>query len=98
MRVVSGFLFFAAWCACGQTPAARPEFEVADVKPNTSGEALGAGSILPSGQFRAINIPLREVIKFAYSVRDEAITGAPAWINSEHYDINGRAAPVGLEE
>ena len=98
MRVVAGvFLLMVSW-AFGQAPAARPEFDVADVKPNTSGQALGAGSILPSGQFRAINIPLKEVIKFAYSVRDEAIVGAPAWIGSERYDINGKAAPVGLEE
>jgi uncharacterized protein (TIGR03435 family) len=98
MRVVACLLLFMSCCAWGQAPAARPEFEVADVKPNTSGEPLGAGSILPSGQFRAINIPLKEVIKFAYSVRNEAITGAPAWIDSERYDINGKAAPVGLEE
>src|ERR1019366_4849201 len=98
MRVVAGvFLLMVSW-AFGQAPAARPEFDVADVKPNTSGQALGAGSILASCQFRAINVPLKEVIKFAYSVRDEAIVGAPAWIGSERYDINGKAAPVGLEE
>jgi uncharacterized protein (TIGR03435 family) len=98
MRVVSGFFFLMSCCAFGQIPAARPEFEVADVKPNTSGQPLGAGSILPSGQFRAINIPLKELIKFAYKVRNEAIVGAPAWADSERYDINGKTAPVGLEE
>jgi uncharacterized protein (TIGR03435 family) len=108
MRAVSGFLLLMSCCAFGQAeapieeasqaPVARPEFEVVDVKPNTSGQPPGAGSVLPSGQFRAINIPLKEVIKFAYSVRDEAIAGAPAWIDSERYDINGKAAPVGLEE
>src|SRR5579863_6732188 len=98
MRALACLLLLMSCYAWGQTPATRPEFEVADVKPNTSGEAPGAGSILPSGQFRAINIPLREVIKFAYTVRNEAIVGAPAWINSERYDINGKAAPVGLEE
>jgi uncharacterized protein (TIGR03435 family) len=97
MRAIAGLLLFMS-CALGQTPAARPEFEVVDVKPNTSGQPLGAGSILPSGQFRAINIPLREVIKFAYTLRNEAIVGAPAWADSERYDINGKAAPVGLEE
>ena len=89
--VMTGFLF-------GQATGARQEFEVVDVKPNHSGVANGLGGILPSGQFRAVNIPLKEVIKFAFKVREEAIIGAPAWIESEHYDIVGKAAPVGSEE
>jgi uncharacterized protein (TIGR03435 family) len=38
---------------------------------------------------------LKEVIKYAFGVREEAIVGAPAWVDSERYDIVGRAAPVG---
>jgi len=38
------------------------------------------------------------VIKFAFGVRDEAIVGAPAWVDSERFDIVGKAAPVGSEE
>ena len=89
--VITGFLF-------GQATGARQEFEVVDVKPNHSGDPNGLGGILPSGQFRAVNIPLKEVIKFAFKVREEAIVGAPAWIESEHYDIVGKAAPVASEE
>jgi uncharacterized protein (TIGR03435 family) len=79
-------------------PVFGQEFDVVDVKPNHSNEALGSGSILPSGQFRAINIPLKEIIKFAFNVRDEAIIGAPGWVEAEHYDIVGKAPPVGREE
>ena len=61
------------------------------MKPNVSAEALGSGSILPGGQFRAINIPVKEVIKFAFGVREETIVGAPSWTATEHYDIIGRA-------
>lgn len=92
------FLAFSSCWAFGQTPPARPEFDVVDVRLNNSGDDAGTGSILPSGQFRAVNIPLREVIKFAFDVRDEAIVGAPGWIDSEHYDIVGKARPVGAEE
>jgi uncharacterized protein (TIGR03435 family) len=89
---------FTAHSSFAQATAARPEFDVVEVKLNKSGENNGVGSILPSGQFRAINIPLKEVLKFAYGVRDEAITGAPTWVDSEHYDIVGKADPVGREE
>ena len=34
-------------------------------------------AVLPSGQFGAVNIPLKEVIKFVIKVCDEAIAGAP---------------------
>jgi len=40
--------------------AARPEFEVVDIRPNHSGDANGSGGIFPSGQFRAVNIPLKK--------------------------------------
>lgn len=98
MRLVAGVLLALSGWACGQEAGGRPEFEVVDVRPNHSGDVDGAGSILPSGQFRAINIPLKEVIKFAFGVRGEAIVGAPAWVDSEHFDIIGKAAPVGSEE
>ena len=98
VRVLVGFFVFALFVAVGQTRPSRPEFDVVDVKLNKSGENNGVGSILPSGQFRAINIPLKEIVKFGYSLRDEAIVGAPAWMDSEHYDIVGKADPVGVEE
>ena len=91
LLVIIGGLF-------GQATGAGLEFDVVDVKPNNSGDANGSGSILPSGQFRAINIPLKEVIKFAFNVREEAIVGAPAWTESQPYDIIGKASPVGSEE
>jgi uncharacterized protein (TIGR03435 family) len=98
MRVVGGLLLLASCWAFGQATVARPEFEVADIKPNKSGDENGSGTILPSGQFRAVNIPIKELIKFAYNVRDENIIGAPGWIDSERYDVIGKAAPVGVEE
>jgi uncharacterized protein (TIGR03435 family) len=99
MRALGGGLFLViTGCLFGQATGARLEFDVVDIKPNNSGDANGSGGILPSGQFRAVNIPLKEIIKFAFHVRDEAIVGAPAWTESEHYDIVGKAAPVGSEE
>jgi uncharacterized protein (TIGR03435 family) len=73
------------------TPAAsRPQFEVASVKRNNSGSQAArlAGSV---GRYSATNTPLRELIQVAYHVQDFQIIGAPAWIESERYDIEGKA-------
>jgi uncharacterized protein (TIGR03435 family) len=91
-RTLASLIFLLSWPVFGQ------EFDVVDIKRNASDQILGVGSILPSGQFRAINIPLKEIIKFAFNMRDEAIIGAPGWVETEHYDIVGKAPPVGQEE
>jgi uncharacterized protein (TIGR03435 family) len=72
-------------------PAApRPRFEVASVKRNNSGS--GAGNIRGGvGRYSATNIPLLVLIQRAYKVRDFQIIGAPAWVNSERYDIEAKA-------
>jgi uncharacterized protein (TIGR03435 family) len=92
MRALASLLFLLSCPVFGQ------EFDVVDVKRNTSDQASGIASILPSGQFRAINIPLKEIIKFGFNIRDEAVIGAPGWVETEHFDVVGKAPPVGQEE
>jgi uncharacterized protein (TIGR03435 family) len=91
-RIVAsiGIGFLAACVALGQ---GRPEFEVATVKLNTSGDNTRSGGILPGGQFAARNISLYDLIRFAYNVRDEYIVGAPNWLRSERVDITAKAPP-----
>jgi uncharacterized protein (TIGR03435 family) len=96
--VLISLLVIQSGPAFPQSVAARPEFEVVDIKPNNSPRQIDdLGTILPSGQFRAINIPVRELIKFAFKVRAEAIVG-PDWIDTARYDVIGKSSPVGVEE
>ena len=44
----------------------------------------------PGGRFTATNIPLKELIKIAYSVQQFQITGGPTWINSDRWDIEAK--------
>ena len=81
-----------------QTPGKRPEFDVVDIKLNASGSPDGVGEILPSGQFRASDIPVRELIKFAFNIRNEALVGSPGWVDTERYDVFGKAPAAGTEE
>jgi uncharacterized protein (TIGR03435 family) len=72
------------------TAATRPQFEVASVKRNNSGrqDVILAGNV---GRYSATNAPLRLLIQVAYHVKDSQIIGAPAWIDSERFDIEGKA-------
>jgi uncharacterized protein (TIGR03435 family) len=70
---------------------APPEFEVASLKPNTSG-ALGFSIVpLPGGKLNANNISLKRLIAVAYSVTDFQIFSSVPWLESERYDMEARA-------
>ena len=77
--------------AFGQgTPApAVPVFAASVVKP--SGPASGNGlsvKFLAGGRFVARNANVRLLIKIAYNLNDDEVTGGPAWIGLKHFDID----------
>ena len=76
--------------AAAQTPAS-PTFEVATVKPNKSGEGFIRFGMQPGGRFTAQNVPLFELIRFAYNVQPFQIEGGPRWITSDRFDVTGKA-------
>jgi uncharacterized protein (TIGR03435 family) len=82
-----------------QAPA-RPEFEVASVKPNTSGKNMVMIRPPVGGRFTATNARLKMLIGLAYNVQNFEISGGPAWIDTDGYDIEARAADsnVGIEQ
>ena len=79
--------------AAAQSPASepRPSFEVASVRPNTSGDTKMSARILPGGRYEAINIPLRNLIVNSYSLQSQQLVGAPDWISSARFDIVAKA-------
>src|SRR5580704_11051840 len=83
------FILLAGVAAFGQTPPlARPQFEVASVKPNTgAGRGVQIGSPSP-GRFRAENVWLRFLVQTAWNVKDFQVSGGPGWAASDRYDID----------
>lgn len=79
---------------CITTAQAQPriEFEVASLKPNTSGTTSMKFPAPADGKFQASNFPLKALISFAYGVLGTQMYGAPAWINSERFDVDARSA------
>jgi uncharacterized protein (TIGR03435 family) len=60
------------------------------VKPSRPDEP-GRDLRFPPGKFIVEDLPLSEVIKFAYNCRsDDQLLGVPSWANSESYDIEAK--------
>ena len=91
-RLIAASLCTAAVFA--QTPPSTggdPKFEVASVKPNTSGDGRVMIGVQPGGRYTATNVPLRFLIRNAYGIQDFQLVGAPDWIDSERFDIIAKA-------
>lgn len=80
----------------GVTLAAQqpePRFEVASIKQNMAGNAVGRGLTYPDGRFIARNEPLRSLIAFAFQI-DEVRVVAPDWTRESRFDVEA-TTPAG---
>jgi|SRR5208283_1551698 len=69
--------------------AIAPMFKVASITPNKSDNGMFRMMFEPDG-FSATSVTLRMLIRTAYGVEDNRISGAPKWLNSERYDIEAK--------
>src|SRR3984957_15615666 len=65
---------------------ASPVFEVATIKPSKP-ETQGKGFMVRGRRFSTINTSLSDLITFAYGLHARQITGGPAWLEKEKYDL-----------
>ncbi len=97
LKVIRTFISMLCLCSgvFGQAPTAlRPEFDVAVIKLNKSGDAVPSGGILPGGQISIRNVPLILLLQSAYQVgRPNYIVGGPGWFDSDRFDLNAKAPP-----
>ena len=92
---VPAMCFLTAVAAMPQTPAARPEFEVASIKPNISGTPMvRITGGLGSPRFAGTNMSLRMLITLAYNVKNFEISGGNGLIDAGRYDIEAKTAAV----
>ena len=73
------------------SPAKPPAFEVASVKPNTSGDGRVLMTPQPGGRLNLVNVPLRLMIRYAYRVQDFQVVGGPDWISTARFDVVAKA-------
>jgi uncharacterized protein (TIGR03435 family) len=75
---------------------AKPQFEVATIKPSDPNRPGFGINVDRSGQLHTLNTNLSELIKFAYDVHPKQIAGAPAWVDSEKFDLLAKPDLPGL--
>jgi uncharacterized protein (TIGR03435 family) len=71
--------------------AKLPSFEVASIKPNTSGDGRVMLMQQPGGRLNLVNVPLKLLIRNAYRVQDSQIAGGPDWLGTARFDIVAKA-------
>ncbi len=77
--------------AVGARGEVAPAFAVAAIK--ASGPASGTGmsiKFLPGGRLVARNATLRVLIKIAYDLNDDQLSGGPAWAPFKRFDIDAK--------
>ena len=75
----------------GAQPSQLPAFDVASVKTNRSGEISADMRVQPDGGLTASNVPLVDLIQFAYGYPAHRIDGLSGWVLTERFDIAARA-------
>jgi len=92
-------LIFAG-AVLAQSPATRPEFEVASIRPSTTCGTRSADGPSP-GRLTMSCVSLRHLIRIAYGAfvdgpnlnpRMMDVEGGPSWLDSDQFDIVAKAA------
>ena len=103
-RLLLTVLFLDAAAASFGQPGSELRFEVASIKPNTTGASQSSMGIPPSGRFIARNVSLRELIGYAHGtpvpfipLSSNRIIGGPDWVGVEKFDVEA-IPPTGLPE
>ncbi|RXH58891.1 TIGR03435 family protein [Granulicella sibirica] len=65
---------------------AHPVFEVATIKPSKP-DAPGKMFRVQGRKFNTLNTTLSEIISFAYGVHAKQVVGAPAWVETDKFDL-----------
>lgn len=69
------------------------------VREAESFRGLFGGSRFYPHRFDATNLPLRDIVKGALGLRRYQLSGGPAWLDSERFDVRGVAGrPVSPDE
>lgn len=76
------------WIAFAQEPA----FDAASVKASKLGVFYNQGRVSKTpGRLAAMNAITRLLIREAYGVKDYQVSGGPGWLNSDRFDVEGKA-------
>ena len=88
---------FAAWAACaafGQTAAAPPHFEVADVHPTSlTANQFARGPFMTGTRYDLRGATMVDLIVRAYDVTADKVLEGPSWLEYDRFDISALLPP-----
>jgi bla regulator protein BlaR1 len=72
-------------------PQVAPRFEVASIKPNTSGQVLPSLPTLAPGRVSWANVGLRQLLNISHDIQAYQLVGLSSWAETARFDINATA-------
>ncbi len=92
MRILAALLVAVtvAGVCLAQAPEA-PAFDVVSIKPSASGRQDSPSYVRPGGVYTGENMTVRQLIRTAYGVHGDQIAGGPGWIDTDRFDVVGKA-------
>ena len=71
----------------GQAPASRPAFDVTSVQVSTRPQPGMRGGVLRGTRYEIRNATMLDLIRTAYAVQPERVSGGPSWLEWNRFDI-----------
>ncbi len=87
--IAGALVFFMTAVMLAQSAAPKPTFEVVSIKPSPP-EYVGFQSYVRGDRYTALTATLRNLVSYAYGIRDFQIAGGPAWASSVGYNISAK--------
>lgn len=88
---VFGLLALSSGLLLAQTPAPRPTFDIAGIQVSTRQQPGMRGGVLRGNRYDLRNANMVDLIRTAYGVQPERITGGPSWLEWNRFDIAAMA-------
>src|SRR5581483_2063328 len=79
-------------------PTDDVHFQVASVKPSGTEITRGGQGFMNPGLFSVRHRPLKALILMAYGISDFQLSGGPAWIAEDRFDVDARPATAASKE
>ncbi len=76
--------------------AKLPEYDVVSVRENKSEQHMMRMMFKPEG-FSGTNLSLRNLIAYAYGIKQDLITGGPGWVSTTGFDVEAKVAPEDVD-
>lgn len=94
--IVAALVLMSGLLTAAQQQAALTEasFEAATIKRNLSGADGWALNPRPTGQFRAINARVVDLLQGGFLLQPDQLGGLPSWVMNERYDIVAKLDPA----